>query len=38
MFALLLLVLIVYVIVMCAPRSAIARFTGKLGGRLSRKR
>jgi hypothetical protein len=38
MFALLLLVLIVYVIVMCAPRSAIGRFTGKLGGRLSKKR
>jgi hypothetical protein len=38
MFALLLLVLIVYVIVMLAPRSAMARLTGKLGGMLSRKR
>jgi hypothetical protein len=38
MFALLLLVLIVYVIVIGAPRSAIARFAGKLGGIISRKR
>jgi hypothetical protein len=34
----LLLVLVVYLIVMWAPRSAIGRFTGKLGGILSRKR
>jgi hypothetical protein len=38
MFALLLLVLVVYLIVMWAPRSAIGRFTDKLGGYLSRKR
>ena len=37
MFALLLLMLIVFVIVMWAPRSAIARLAGKLGGMLSRK-
>jgi hypothetical protein len=38
MFALLLLMLVVYLIVMWAPRSAIGRFTGKLGGLLSRRR
>jgi hypothetical protein len=38
MFALLLLVLVVYLIAMWAPRSAVGRFAGKLGGILSRKR
>jgi hypothetical protein len=38
MFALLLLVVIVYVIVMPAPRAAIGRFTEKIGGLLSRRR
>ena len=38
MLALLLLMLVVYLVVMWAPRSAISRFTGRLGGRLSKKR
>jgi hypothetical protein len=38
MLALLLIVLVVYLIAMWAPRSAVGRFTGKLGGILSRKR
>jgi cbb3-type cytochrome oxidase subunit 1 len=38
MFALLLLVLVVYVIVMWGRRSAFSRLTGKLGNVLSRKR
>ena len=38
MFALLLLVLVVYLIAIWAPRSAVGRFTGKLGSMLSRKR
>jgi sorbitol-specific phosphotransferase system component IIC len=38
MFALLLLTLVVYALVMLAPRSGIARFIRKLGGILSRKR
>ena len=38
MFALLLLMIIVYVIVMHTPRSAIGQITGKLGGLFSRRR
>jgi hypothetical protein len=38
MFALLLLMVIVYVVVMYTPRSAIGRFTERIGGLLSRKR
>jgi hypothetical protein len=38
MVALILLMAIVYVVVMFVPRSAIGRFTGKIGGLLSRKR
>jgi hypothetical protein len=38
MFALLLLVLVIYLIAIWAPRSAVRRFTGKLGSILSRKR
>jgi hypothetical protein len=38
MFAMILLMVIVYVVVMFVPRSAIVRFTWKIGGLLSRKR
>lgn len=38
MFALLLLMVIVYALVMLTPRSAIGRLTGKIGALLSRRR